>query len=64
MSAKGIEETRDLIEERAAIMEYLGGQPRHLAQNKAAKLHGFANWSDYENQTKERKDNVTTSSNH
>lgn len=56
MPDQDFEQTRDLIEERAAIMEFDGGQPRHIAQNQAAKLHGFANWSDYENQTKERKD--------
>lgn len=55
MPSQEPETIRDLIEERAAIMEYDGGHTRHIAQNLAAKMHGFANWAEYE-KTKERKD--------
>jgi len=39
--------TTDLVEERAAIMEYEAGLPRAEAQDRAARLHGFKDWADY-----------------
>ena len=38
----------DLIEERAAILEYDAGLPRDVAQDKAAQMHVYANWREYE----------------
>jgi hypothetical protein len=38
----------DLIEERAAILEYDAGLPRDVAQNKAAQMHGFKDWREYD----------------
>jgi hypothetical protein len=38
---------KDLIEERAAIMEYCAGLPRKEAEDKAARLHGFRDYKHY-----------------
>lgn len=37
----------DLIEERAAIIEEGDGVTRAVAQDRAAQMHGFADWADY-----------------
>lgn len=37
----------DLIEERAAIIEDGEGCSRAQAQDRAARLHGFASWADW-----------------
>lgn len=37
----------DIVEERAAIMEYEGGLERHSAQTEAAYLHEFDSWADF-----------------
>jgi len=36
---------RDLIEERAAILEFGAGLPRAEAENTAAQMHGFTDWN-------------------
>lgn len=38
----------DLIDERAAIVEFDGGFSRREAQNMAARAYGFAGWDDYQ----------------
>lgn len=38
---------RDLVEERAAIIEEGDGVSRAVAQDKAAKAHGFKSWADF-----------------
>jgi hypothetical protein len=38
---------RDLVEERAAILECDHGLTRWLAENEAAKRNGFKDWQDY-----------------
>lgn len=35
---------RDLIEERAAILEFDAGLPRAKAEDRAAQMHGFKDW--------------------
>jgi hypothetical protein len=37
----------DLIEERAAILQYCAGLSRTDAENKAAQMHGFKDWREY-----------------
>ena len=37
----------DLIEERAAIIEEGDGVSRAIAQDRAARLHGFKDWAAY-----------------
>ena len=34
------------LEERAAIMEYEGGLPRHIAEKEAARAYGFQSWKE------------------
>ena len=48
-------ELSDLIEERAAIIEEGEGVTRALAQDIAARLHGFAGWADYLKKTQPSK---------
>ena len=38
----------DLIEERAAILEYDAGMTREEAENTAALAYGYRDWEDYE----------------
>ena len=38
----------DLIEERAALIECGEGCSRAQAEDRAARLHGFASWADYQ----------------
>lgn len=38
----------DLIEERAAIIADGEGCSRAQAEDRAARLHGFASWADYQ----------------
>lgn len=45
----------DLIEERAAIMEYDGGMTRTDAQEKSARAHGFATWAEYVEKTQDER---------
>ena len=44
----------DAIEERAAILEYDAGLPRKGAENKAAQMHGFKDWREYQNGIRNR----------
>ena len=44
----------DLIEERAAIIEEGDRVSRAVAQDRAAQMHGFRDWADY--QTSHRKE--------
>lgn len=37
---------RDLIEERAAILEFNAGLAREEAEHQAAQMNGFRNWAD------------------
>lgn len=37
----------DLVEERAALIEVGEGCSRAQAQDRAARLHGFASWADW-----------------
>lgn len=37
----------DLIEERAAIIEEGDGVSRAVAEDRAARAHGFKSWADY-----------------
>ena len=46
----------DLIEERAAIIEEGDSVSRAVAQDRAARLHGFADWRDYQTKTSHRKE--------
>lgn len=51
MRSKGMirsadELTRDLIEERAAILEFDAGLAREEAEHQAAQMNGFRNWAD------------------
>ena len=39
---------RHAVEERAAILEYDAGMSRWLAQEVAAKAHGFRDWLDFQ----------------
>ena len=39
---------RDLIEERAAILEFDAGFSRAEAERRAAIAHGFATWTAFE----------------
>jgi hypothetical protein len=38
----------DLIEERAAILEYDAGMTREEAEDTAARAYGYRDWKDYE----------------
>ena len=38
----------DLIEERAAILEYDAGMTREEAENIAARAYGYRDWEEYE----------------
>lgn len=39
------ETLRDLIEERAAILEFEAGLKRAEAELRAAQMHGFTDWN-------------------
>jgi hypothetical protein len=41
----------DLIEERAAILEYDAGMSRKEAENTAARAYGYRDWEEYEIET-------------
>jgi hypothetical protein len=45
----------DLIEERAAIIEEGDGVTRAIAQDRAAQMHGFADWAAYLKSTQPSK---------
>jgi hypothetical protein len=47
------ETLRDLIEERAAILEFDAGMNRAEAELSAAQMHGFKDWRAAMTQTKE-----------
>ena len=38
---------RDLIEDRAAIIQEGEGCSRAMAEDRAARCHGFSSWADY-----------------
>ena len=38
---------RDLIEERAALIQDGEGCSRAQAEDRAARLHGFSSWADW-----------------
>lgn len=44
---------RDLVEERAAIIEEGEGCTRWLAEDLAARGHGFADWFDFIRKTRD-----------
>lgn len=44
---------RDLVEERAAIIQESEKCTRWLAEDVAARGHGFADWFDFVRQTRE-----------
>ena len=46
----------DLIEERAAIIEEGDGVTRAVAQDRAAQMHGFKDWAEYQSSTSHRKE--------
>lgn len=40
------ETQRDLVEERAAILEFDAGMTRAQAELEAARMHGFQTWAE------------------
>lgn len=44
----------ELLNERAAIMEYEAGLSRWLAQEAAAKAHGYASWGEATSKLRQR----------
>lgn len=49
------EAVRDQVEERAAIIEEGDRVSRAVAQDRAARLHGFADWAAYLKSTQPSK---------
>ena len=43
-----VEVIREMIEERAAILEYDAGMTREEAENTAARAYGYKDWEEYE----------------
>jgi hypothetical protein len=46
----------DLVEERAAIIEEGDRVSRAVAQDRAAQMHGFKSWADYQTKTIHQKE--------
>jgi hypothetical protein len=44
---KDVELIKDLVEERAAILEYDAGYSRSAANNLSARMYGFESYEDY-----------------